>query len=131
MEVKLSEQNFKKFFSKVNLGERSDDCMDEDDLAGAIPKLWSNVLEVEYSADLWLSALIGDKPKSMIIEKTELEKNPGDTIWISRVQQLQNAGELGQTHNLENDEESLDLDYLGLVPTRRGNELPLSLVTMN
>lgn len=121
MEVQLSEQNFEKFFSRVNLGARTDDCMDEADLAGAIPKLWSTVLETEYTADLWLSALIGDKPKSMIIEKTDLEKNPGDTIWISRVQQLTNSGELGMTHILEGDEENLDLDYLGLVPSRRGN----------
>ena len=120
-QVELSEAKFKEFFSRVNLGERTDDCMDETDLAGAIPKLWASLLEVEYTADLWLSALIGSKPKSMIIEKTELEKNPGDTIWISRVQQLEAAGELGMTHILEGDEENLDLDYLGLVPTRRGN----------
>lgn len=120
-DVKLDEKFFKTFFSKVNLGERSDVCISPGDLAGAVPKLWATALEVEYTSDLWLSALIGTGLRDCIIEKTELERLPGDTIYISKADQLSNLGELGDAHLLEGDEENIDLSYLPLRPVRRGN----------
>lgn len=62
MKIQLDEKFFNKFFSKINLGPRTDTTDDEESLAIAIPKLWSMQLETEFEADLWLAALIGQKP---------------------------------------------------------------------
>lgn len=120
-DVRLDEKFFNKFFSKVNLGERDDVCLDPESLATAVPKLWSTSLEVAYISDLWLSDFMGTGLTDLVIEKTELQKLPGDTIYVPKAEQLKNSGELGDRHLLEGDEESIDLDYLALRPTRRGN----------
>lgn len=57
-----------------------------------------------------------------IAEKTDLEKGPGDTISISKVDQLEPAagGLLGNTHLIEGDETPLSLNYVKYLPVRYG-----------
>jgi len=123
MEVKLDSQFFDKYFAKIDLGVREPDgAEDEQTLQGAIGKLWSFSLEKEFESDLWLSALIGTKPRSAIIEKTELtRKHAGDTLHISKAAALSAEGSLGTTHTLVGNEENLDLSQVSFVPSRVGN----------
>jgi len=123
MEVKLDSQFFDKYFAKIDLGVRPDDnAEDAETLSSAIGKLWSLSLEKEFSDDLWMSALIGQKPRSAIIEKTELTKrHSGDTLHISKAAALSNEGSLGTTHTLINNEENLDISQVSFVPARVGN----------
>lgn len=122
-EVKLDEKFFNQYFAKIDLGVRPpDNAEDEESLAGAIGKLWSLQLETEFAADLWMSALIGTKPRSGIIEKTELtRKHSGDTLHISKAAALSNDGSLGTTHTLVGNEENLDLSQVSFAPARVGN----------
>ena len=123
MEVKLDEKFFDRYFSRIDLGVRPPDgAEDETTLATAIGKLWSLSLEKEFSDDLWMSALIGQKPRSAIIEKTELtRKHSGDTLHISKAAALSNDGSLGTTHTLIGNEENLDISQVSFVPARVGN----------
>lgn len=122
--LKLDEQFFAKFFSDVKLGEKpADQCTDEEIMAGAIPKIWSKVLEKEFEKRLWLKRYIGKSGFPAIVEKSELLENPGDTIWINKINLLTSSGDLGQTHTLSGQEEQLSPSRVGLIPTRKGNAI--------
>lgn len=122
--ITLSEENFKKLFERsIKLGEDTSGCTTPDDLAGAIPELMSKIVEIETAERLWLSPLISSTIlNTAIVEKTDLEKGPGDTISISKVDQLEPVagGLLGNTHLIEGDETSLSLDYVSFQPVRFG-----------
>ncbi len=121
MEVKLNEKFFNNYFSKINLGPRTDTVDDEESLALAIPKIWSMQLETTFEADLWMTALVGKLPQSCIISKEDLTKQPGDQLHVSKAAGLSNEGDLGTTMTLKDNEESLDLSRITLFPSRKGN----------
>ena len=122
--LKLDEQFFAKFFSDVRLGEKpADQCTDEEIMAGAIPKLWSKALEKEFEKRLWLKRYIGKSGFPAIVEKDELLENPGDTIWINKINLLQASGDLGTQHTLSGQEEKLSPSRVGLIPERKGNAI--------
>lgn len=123
-ELELSEANYEKFFARVNLGARSDSCDDEGTLADAISSVFSKDVEREFQENLWLSKLIGTKPRSAIMEKTDLTKpQMGNTLYVNKLAGLKNAGDLGDTHLLESDEENLDHSRVAITPSRRGNAI--------
>lgn len=123
-EIKLSEKVFQDLFSRsVSLGERSDACMDPSDLAGAIPEIWDRLVEIETAEKLYLTPLISSSVlNTMIVEKTDLLAGPGDTLWISKIGQIEapNDGALPDSHQIEGQEVSLDLDMVSFQPTRFG-----------
>lgn len=123
-EIKLSEKVFQDLFSRsVSLGERSDACMSPDDLAGAIPEIWDRLVEIETAEKLYLTPLISATIlNSAIVEKTDLLAGPGDTLWISKIGQIEapNDGALPDSHQIEGQEVSLDLDMVSFKPTRFG-----------
>lgn len=123
-DLKLDEKFFNKFFHEVNLGAypESSKAETEATLDSAIGKLWSTELEREFLVDLWLSNLIGTKPRSAIITKDELvTPHLGDSMYISKAAGLSAEGDLGTTHSLKDDEENLDLSRVMLKPSRIGN----------
>jgi len=120
-DIKLDEKFFNNYFSRINLGPRTDRADDEETLAIAIPKLWSKELERAFEAELWLSPLVGKKPKSCIISKEDLTKAPGDQLHITKATGLKASGDLWTTQTLKNNEESLDLSRSTLFPSRKGN----------
>ncbi len=121
MDLKLDSKFFKENFRIVSLGARDDVCTDADELSGAIPKLWSRELEVEFREQLWWMKFIGTGLNVGVVEKKELITQPGDTIYINKLAQLTNDGDLGDTHLLEGDEEKLNLTRVAFVPVRKGN----------
>ncbi len=120
MELQLNESFFTKNF-EIQLGARTDVCTDESELAGAIPQIWARELEREYTENLWWRQFIGTNLNDGVIRKDELIREPGDRIYINRVAQLTNAGDLGTTHLLEGDEEKLSLTRTTFTPVRKGN----------
>jgi len=120
MDLQLSEKFFKTNFS-VRLGARADECTDEDELSGAIPQVWARELEREYTEALWWKQYMGTNLNDGVIEKNELITQDGDRIYINRIAQLTNAGDLGSTHLLESDEEKLSLTRVDFQPVRIGN----------
>jgi len=120
MELKLDEKFCTKNFS-IQLGARDDECTDEDELAGAIPQVWARELEREYTENLWWQQFIGTNLNDGVIRKDMLINQPGDRIYINRIAQLVNAGDLGATHLLEGDEEKLALTRTTFTPVRIGN----------
>lgn len=122
-DLKLDEAFFAKWFGHdVRLGEKpADQCTSEELMAGAVPKLWSKVLEKEFQARLWLQRYIAKSGFPAVVEKDELLKNPGDTIWINKINLLTAEGDLGTTHTLESNEETLSPSRVGLIPLRKGN----------
>jgi len=120
MELQLNEKFFEKNFS-IQLGARDDECTDEDELVGAIPQIWARDLEREYTENLWWNQFIGTNLNDGVIRKSELITQPGDRIYINRIAQLTNAGDLGTTHLLEGDEEKLSLTRTTFTPVRVGN----------
>lgn len=124
VDIKLDSKFFDKFFHQVNLGAYpdTDKAETEESLASAIGKIWSKSLELEFQDDLWLSKLIGTKPRSAIITKDELTvPHLGDTMYISKAAGLSAEGNLGTDHSLKDDEENLDLSRISLHPVRVGN----------
>ncbi|MBA7496324.1 hypothetical protein ES702_06923 [subsurface metagenome] len=123
--LKLDEEFFAKFFSHdIRLGEKPpDQCTDEEIMAGAIPKIWSKALEKEFEKRLWLSRYIAKTGFPAIVEKSELLENPGDKIWINRVNLLKAQGDLGTNRTLSGNEEQLSLSRVGLMPVRKGNAI--------
>lgn len=121
MELKLDEKFYEKFFADVRLGTRDDQCTDEDELAGATPQIWAKELEREYTENLWWNQFTGTNLNDGVIRKDELIRQPGDRIYINRIAQLTNAGDLGTTHLLEGDEEKLSLTRVAFTPDRKGN----------
>lgn len=120
--IEMSEANYEKFFSRINLGARQDTCDDTTTLGNAIGSIFSKDVEREFAENLWLSKLIGTKPRSAIVEKTDLTTpNLGDTLYVNKLAGLTAQGDLGETHNLEGDEESLDHSRVAITPSRRGN----------
>jgi len=123
-QIELSEEVYQKLFARsIRLGERDDACMSPDDLAGAIPQIWDKMIELETAEKLYLTPLISSTIlNTLIVEKTDLLAGPGDTLWISKIGQLEapNDGALPQTHQIEGQEVSLDLDMVSFKPTRFG-----------
>lgn len=123
-EIKLSEKVFQDLFSRsVSLGERSDAAMSPSDLAAAIPEVWDHLVEIETAEKLYLSAIISSTVlNSAIVEKVDLLAGPGDTLWISKVGQLEapNDGALPDSHQIEGQEVKLGLDMVSFKPTRYG-----------
>lgn len=123
-EIKLSEEVFQKLFARsVELGERSDQAMSPSDLAGAIPEIWDKMVEIETAEKLYLTPLISSTIlNTMIVEKTDLLAGPGDTLWISKIGQLEapNDGALPESHQIEGQEVSLNVDMVSFKPTRFG-----------
>ena len=103
MSAQLDEKLWEeKFLNRIDLGERPEDpnIHDESDLASAMPLLWSRTLEVETSEKLNLSPFIGTAIDSAIVEKKEILKTPGQTLYINKIGQLTADGDLGTTHRL-------------------------------
>lgn len=123
-QIKLSEEAFQKLFARsIKLGERSDACMSPDDLAGAIPAIWDKAIEIETAQKLFLSPLISSTiVNTAIVEKVDLLAGPGDTLWISKVDQLEpaNDGRLPDSHQIEGNETSLSTDFVSFKPVRYG-----------
>ena len=120
MELQLSESFFKKNFD-VRLGTRSDECTDEGELSGAIPQIWAKDLEREATEKLYWQQFTGKALDDGVIRRDDLITNPGDRIYINKINQLTNAGHLGLTHLLEADEEKLVLGRVTFTPDRWGN----------
>lgn len=120
MELQLNDKFYKTNFA-IRLGARSDVCTDEDELSGAIPQVWARELEREYTEALWWKQFMGTNLNDGVIEKNELITQDGDQIYINKIAQLTNAGDLGSTHLLEADEEKLSLTRVTFRPVRIGN----------
>lgn len=122
MEFKLDENFFKKHFGDIRLGVKpADQCTDEEILAGAVPKLWARELEREFRKALYWEKFTGKTGLVGVVRKDELIKQAGDTIYINKIGQLTNAGDLGSSHTLEGNEEQLSLGRVAFVPKRKGN----------
>jgi len=119
-EALLSEKFFQKNFD-IPLGIRDDECTDEDELAGAIPKIWARDVEREFQEQLWWNQFIGTALQDAVIMKDELINKEGDTIYVNKLSQLSAAGDLGTTHLIEGDEEKINLSRITLIPVRKGN----------
>lgn len=120
--IEMGEEIYNQMFN-IPLGIRDDQCIDEDELVGAIPKVWARNLEIEFQEQLWWNQFVGTALQDAVIRKDELLRTSGDTIYINRVAQLVNAGDLGTTHLLEADEEKIELTRVALVPVRKGNAM--------
>jgi len=122
MEFKLDEKYFKEHFGDIQLGVKpADQCTDEEILAGAVPKLWARDLEREFRKALYWEKFTGKTGLVGVVRKDELIRQAGDTIYINKIGQLTNAGDLGSGHTLEGNEEQLSLGRVAFVPTRKGN----------
>lgn len=121
--IKLDEQFFKKHFADIRLGVRDpDQCTDEEILAGAIPQIWAKEVEREFQEALYWAKFIGTGKYPGVVLKNELIRQPGDRIYINRLNQLTATGVLGTTHTLEGNEEQIALgDRVALQPERVGN----------
>jgi len=120
MDLQLNEKYFKTNFD-IRLGARSDECTDEGELSGAIPQVWARELEREYTEALWWQQFMGKNLNDGVVQKDELITQDGNQIFINRIAQLTNAGDLGSTHLLEADEEKLSLTRATFTPVRIGN----------
>lgn len=69
-------------------------------------KLWSAKLAREALKKTYIKRFMGKSSDSMIMQKDELSKNPGDRIRITLRHQLRGRGTIGDA-NLEGNEESL------------------------
>lgn len=117
----IGEKEFKKLYD-IKLGIRDpDQCTDEELLAGAIPKIWIKELEIEFKENLFWQQFTGTGKAAGVVRKDELIRERGDQIYINKLKQLKNAGDLGVTHTLEGNEEQLDLSRVAFKPDRKGN----------
>lgn len=129
MEFQLNEKFYNEHFSNIQLGVKpADQCTDEELLAGAIPQIWAKALEKEFQERLYWAKFTGTGRYPGVVRKDELIRQPGDTIYINRINQLTADGDLGATHTLEGNEEQLDLGRVALVPTRKGNAVCWNLI---
>ena len=78
-------------------------------------------MEREATEKLWWEKFTGKAIDDGVIRKDELITQPGDTLYINKINQLTNTGHLGLTHLLESDEEKLHLSRVGFIPDRWGN----------
>lgn len=86
------------------------------DLTLWIPELWSRKVYEEAKAKHFWQRFSGPEGSGMpFIIKTELLTNPGDTINISQVAHLANAGVTGETR-LRGTEEKLSLAQVQIIP---------------
>lgn len=109
MEKQFGEEIYKKLFN-IQLGVRDpDQCTDEELVAGAVPKIWIKELEREFTEALYWQKFIGTGKDVGVVRKDELIRQPGDTIYINKLGQLTNVGDLGTTHTLEGNEEQMAL----------------------
>lgn len=126
MELKLDSKFYNSYLANVNLGAypASSKAETESSLAGAIGKVWSKQLEIEFQKELIFSPLIGKELLTAIVSEEDLmTAHLGDTLHISKLAQLTGEGSLGTTHSLKDDEENFDLQMVSLKPSRIGNAI--------
>jgi N4-gp56 family major capsid protein len=86
------------------------------------PTLWAADLYAQAESQVWWTMWTGSEGSSMpIIAKTDLTKEPGDTIKMDIVLALTGAGTTGDIQTLEGNEEKVKFRQMSVVVAKKGH----------